>query len=608
MNRRKDILLYCVAALGLAIVGCGSGGGSNPPASISVAISNAPGSVVVSSTTSITAAVSNDSTGAGVMFSISCGSSSCGSVSPSSATGNSPSTNFTAPAAIPTGNTVTLTATSNADSTKSATATITITAAPTPVLADGNYVFHVDGEDSNGIYYVVGVFTVSNGAITGGEQDYIDQTNGAQNTIVPASSSLSTASNGNFQLVLATGNSAIGVNGVETFRGALVSGTHAQIIEFDNFAAAGGTIDAQTSTAPPSGGYAFNVGGVDGTSNANALTIGGVLNFSGTSLNAANSVFDYFDGGSIGQNQTFTSGSITAPDALGRVTITLTPSQASGGQAFILVGYIVGTNRIQIVESISDSLQGTLAGAALGQGANTGTFTAANVGGVSYAFSAVGVDAVNGTATFAGGFGLNANGTVSGVIAYSDQGADHQGLTITGGSWTVSSLGRVALSNVTVAGSQIGNGPFAFQLYLDGNGNGLELGADAIQGSTGPAYAQTATGGIVPGKYAIGASGFAGASGLPVWAAAGPVTLDGSLNWTGFTDYNVFSGTPASSVTLSGTTDTSTGLFSISGLNAVTPTPATPEFGYYQLDNSRVIAIEVDNNQLGLFLIEAVTQ
>lgn len=707
MNRSRDlVVMFRILALGLLVAACGGGSGNNPPpASISVAITNPPASVVVGGTASFTAVVTNDSTGAGVTWAVSCGGSACGSVSPTSTKGNSGTTTYTAPAAVPTGNTVTITATSVADTTKSASATvtitataaisvtisnpptslvmgtsttltavvsedskaagvtwtvacgsaacgsfnpttssgntatttytapgviptgntvtvtatsvsdntksasatITITATPPAVLANGNYVYRMSGENANGPYFVVGAFTVSNGSITGGEQDFLDPVSGQTDTLVPSNSSLTTVSNGNIQIVLATGDPNVGANGVETFRGTLVSGTHAQITEFDTSAAAGGTLDLQTSTAAPSGGYAFNLGGIDGTTNANALFLGGVIDISGTTINVANSEFDYFDGGTVGQDQTFSSGTVSSPDSFGRITISLTASQVSGGTQFAVSGYIVGPNRIQLVESPNDNLGGTLGGTALGQGSNTGNFAAAGVGGQTYVFAAAGIDYVNGTATFAGVFALNTNGTVSGNFAYADAGGN-QGLTISGGSWTIDSLGRVALSNVTVSGqSNIGSGPFAFQLYLDGNGNALEVGTDAIQGTTGPSYLQTASQ-VNAGKYAIGAQGFAGVQALPVWTAVGPVTLDSSLNWTGFTDYNVFSGTPETSVILSGTTNTSEGLFSITGLNAISPTPATPEFGYFPIDNARVLAIEVDNNQLGLFLIESISQ
>jgi hypothetical protein len=169
----------------------------------------------------------------------------------------------------------------------------------------------------------------------------------------------------------------------------------------------------------------------------------------------------------------------------------------------------------------------------------------------------------------------------------------------------VDSLGRVALTKVTTSGSKIGNGPFAFQLYLDGDGNALELGSDAIEGSTGTAFVQT-TSQVNPGSYAIAAQGVAGVSPYPVWAAVGPVTINSSLNWSGFTDYNVLGGTPVTSMALSGTTNASAGLFSINGLNAVSPMPNAPEFGYYPINDSSVLAIEMDNNQLGLFIIEAI--
>jgi hypothetical protein len=602
----KNTLASAFVVVGLLLTGCGGGGGSNPPGSVSVAISNAPASMAVGVSKSITATVTNDSTSAGVTWKVACGGSSCGSVSPASGTGNNPSTTYTAPSAVPSGTSVTITATSQADTTQSAIATITITAAATPVVANGNYVYRLTGQDSNGPYLAAGVFTVANGAITAGEQDYVDPTGGTQNTLVAASSSLTAASNGNFQLVLDTGNSTIGVNGVETFRGTLVSSTHALISEFDAFAAGSGTFDLQTSTAAPTGGYAFNLGGVDGTVNLNPLFIGGVISISGTSISLSNSVFDYFDGGNVGQAETFASGTVSAPDSLGRITIALTPISSSNLAEFTAVGYIIGTNRIQLVESATDTLGGALGGTALGQGANAGNFSTSSVGGTDYVFMAVGEDAPNGGATFAGGFNLNSNGTVSGVLAYSD-GVFDQAPQITGGNWTVNSLGRVALSNVTLSGSHIGNGPFAFQLYLDGNGNALELGADSIQGSTGPAFVQS-TGQVNPGKYAIAAQGVAGTPNSPVWAGVGPVTLDSSLNWTGFTDYNVFSGTPIASMALSGTTNTTQGLFSISGLNAVSPTPSTPEFGYYPINDSSVLAIEVDDNQLGLFIIEGLSQ
>jgi hypothetical protein len=604
---RKKVLAIIVAVLGLCLVACGGGAGSQPQNPISVSIVSPPSSVNAGASVTLTATVTNDSTGAGVRWSATCGSSACGGFNPTTSSGNSATTTFTAPASIPTGNTVTVTATSVTDDTKSATATIAITNT-IPVIADGNYVFRVSGDDGNVAYFLAGVFTVSKGNITGGEEDLIDFMQGGLASIQAAGSSVAMASDGNFQLVLATNNSKFGVSGVETFRGALVSSTHAQIDEFDSFAAAQGSLDLQSSTSAPSGGFAFNLGGIDGSANPNPLFIGGVLTISATSINVASSVFDYYDGGAIHQDVSFASGTLSAPDSFGRLTISLNPSQGSGGVPFTVLGYIVSANQIQLIESPNDTLGGTLGGTALGQGTNSGTFTAAGVGGHTYVFTAEGADELNGMATFAGAFTLNSGGTVSGNLAYNDI-TSNQNLPIGSGTWSVDSVGRVALTNIMVTGSNIANGaPFSFQFYLDGNGNALELGTDTIQGSAGLAYQQTSTQQIAAAKYVIAAKGFPATQGKPAWAAVGPVTLDSSLNWTGFTDYNVFGGTPAANVALSGTTNTTTSIFSINGLNAVNPPPATPQFAYWPIDTSRALAIELDSGQSGSFLLESVSQ
>ncbi len=117
------------------------------------------------------------------------------------------------------------------------------------------------------------------------------------------------------------------------FAGTLVSTTRVLISEFDASASASGALDLQTGTAPPTGGYAFNLGGLDGIAapnGPNALVIGGVLNITGSSISVSNSVFDFNDVGSVSQAQAFSSGSVTAADAFGRFTISLTPNSASG--------------------------------------------------------------------------------------------------------------------------------------------------------------------------------------------------------------------------------------------------------------------------------------
>jgi hypothetical protein len=96
-----------------------------------------PQSLEINATLGLNAQVTNDPAGAGVIWTVTCGSTSvCGSFNPTIA--NTPNstvffTTYTAPAVVPTGGTVTITATSLTDTTKSVSATLTITVPPPPV-------------------------------------------------------------------------------------------------------------------------------------------------------------------------------------------------------------------------------------------------------------------------------------------------------------------------------------------------------------------------------------------------------------------------------------------------------------------------------------------
>jgi hypothetical protein len=585
-------LSLAVTCLAFALSGCGGGDDNGPSAPIAVAFSPAPPSQLsISAVTAVTAAVTNDSSQAGVNWSVTCSGSDCGSFNPANTASGTPS-NYTPPVAMPNPATVTITATSAADSSKSVSATVTLTAATTPPLADGTYVFHVSGLDNNGPYNLAGAFTVAGGVIIGGEQDLTDASYGSSDLLVAAQCSIKTAG-GNIQLILATANNQVGTNGVEVIRGTLVSASRALLSQFDPAATATGSLDLQTSTATPSGGYAFAVSGTDTNNNGLAMAMGGILNFNGTTLNAAASVFDLNDGGSPLQAQAFTSGSITAPDAYGRVTIDLTPSAASQVGELKFSAYIVGVNRLQLIEDQADVLNANLGGPALGQGANAGKFTLGNVAGASYASGLIGADGNNSSLTLAGGFGLNSNGTVSGQLAFADSTA-HQGNTISG-TYTVNTTGRVTLSNVALATTGITLG---FQLYLDGNGNGLVIGMDTFEVTAGPAFAQVSSPGS--GSYALSTLGINGAG---TFSAVGPVALSGG-SFSGFTDYNNF-GQPLPALTFSGTQDTSNGELTLTGLSGDTTTSSV--WGYYPIDAGRLIAIEIDGVQLGLLYLEQVT-
>jgi hypothetical protein len=460
-------------------------------------------------------------------------------------------------------------------------------------------VYHLAGQSVNGPCFFVGAFTLANGAITVGNQDYSDSTTSASSTISTTGSSISYASNGNIQLVVATSNQNIGANGVVTVRGTKVSATRVLLSEYDGFAASSGSIDLQTSQAAPSGGYAFLISGVgfDTNNNELATALGGVLNISGTTVSPANSVFDVNFGGQNLSAQSFTAGSVSAPDSLGRFTINLTPATSTGLVGIILAGYIVGPNQIQLVES-QDAQGFDLGGMAFAQGTNTGAFSTANLSGKTFVFGSSGIDG-NGVFDLAGTFAFGANNVLTGSMAVNDLMVF--GVHTVTGSYTVDPTGRATLIGVMLSSI---TDTLTFQAYLDGNGNALVMGADSVEVTAGPAYLQTSASPTVFGAYGLTSTGFLTDKNGSAWSATGPVTIN-SGSYSGFTDYND-AGTLTASVSLTGTTS-SAGTVSLTGLNGVSLTTAN-SFATYPVDATRVVSISIDAGLLSLGTLESVKQ
>jgi len=551
----------------------------------------------------------NDPNGGGVNWTATCSAADCGSFNPTG-TASGTATTYTPPATVPNPATVTISATSVSDTSKSVSGNVTITPAATPVLADGTYVFQISGFDINGPYTVAGAFTIAAGAITGGEQDLSDPVGRYMNTFVTANSHV-TAAGANIQITLDTGNGRIGLSGVETLRATMVSATRFLLSNFDPTAAGTGSLDLQTGNAMPDGGYAFAVSGND--MNGEPLAIGGVMNFSGGALDLAGSVFDLSlfntaaNHASLLAKQGFKSGSVSAPDAFGRVTIMLAPVSVSAVPAFAFAGYIIGTNRIQLVESsdASDVLNANSGGSALGQGANTGQFsaTSASVVNQSYAHGVGGVDP-KGAAVMSGVFALQANGVLGGVVAVND--LTNIGAWNIGGTYTVDATGRVtvfATSFTSPTNAAPPAGALTWELYLDGNGNAMVMGADAFQTTQGIAYGQ---GGnfTLDGAYALGGQGLLAGQTPEPWSAVGPVTAT-NAQLSGSTDYTAITAAPQSAVTLTGTQDAAQSALHLTGLDA-TDFSTTNDFAYYPVSGNRLWAIQTDNQGLSLLLMEGV--
>ena len=356
----------------ISLMGCGGSSSSTPPPSISVAFNPAPPtSLQINATASLTAVVSNDSANAGVTWSVTCGSAgACGGFNLTS-TASGAATTYTAPAAVPTGNTVTVTATSVTDTTKSAPATITITAT---AVASSNYSFYLSGMESvNGgpnFYALAGSVTIdANGNVVTGEQDYNDGTGYTfpGDTISGGTLTWVDAATGQGTLTLITGNTSLGASGVETLGVQFVNTNHALIVQFDGSATSSGSMDLQTlSSTLNDGNYAFTLSGVDAT--YYPVVFGGVfqISASGTALQG---VFDANDAGVVKTEQPF-SATISTADGFGRGTITV----ANGNIATTVIYYIIGPEAIRIIDmDATDSGVGS----AFGQG--TGTFSSTSL-------------------------------------------------------------------------------------------------------------------------------------------------------------------------------------------------------------------------------------
>src|SRR5258708_31383967 len=372
----------------------------------------------------------------------------------------------------------------------------TVVPPPPPApLADGTYVFSLAGQDAAGdyLYNVAGAFTVSGGAITGGEQDFVDYLVGV-NDAISGGTMTSADTAGNITIALNTGDASVGVGGTETLRVVVgTPGTGGLITEYDGSASGIGELRLQSL---PSGGgpqsYAFFLNG--GDSIGFAAGFGGVVNVDGSgTISGAGSVFDLDDGGALTQGAPIDPSTVTTFDSFGRIGISLVLT-TSGVGGIGLPGYIVNSNRAFLVENSNDANDvffGVTGGVAYAQGASTGTFTAASIEGVSFVFGTNGQNPMN-YLQIAGVVTTNLDGTtVSGTLNANDlTGAFPQAPVPFSGTYTVDSTGRVTLSNLASNDGTTFSG-ITLQLYLSG---GSRVAANAMDGADqwrGPAKVQS---------------------------------------------------------------------------------------------------------------------
>ena len=564
-----------------------------------------PASLQVNSSTPLLAAIANDvSAVPRVQWTVTCNSTSCGSFS-STATADEVGTTYTAPAAIPAGSTVTVTATSLTDSTKSVSTSIVITPA-TPNLANGTYVFQLSGQTGSQASFFTGVFTAANGTITGGEQDSNYFQSDADDDLVPypitekiTGGSYATTSDGNIQVSLQLGSGQ-----AETLTGALASAGRGFVAAI-NGSPGNGTLDMQTSIATPSGGYVLSLYG--GDQFGDAAWIAGILNVdSSGGISGNGSILDAVDGYSgYGGTHTVGVSTVSTPDAYGRVLFQVRPGSGSTLPSIYLAGYIVDATHIRLVETNdafdNANFRGVMGGTALGQGANTGKFTAASVTGTTYVFAAQGAD-VRGQLQLAGLLTASTGGSITGTLNWNDLTNTVQSPLPFTGTYTVDPTGRVTVSQIV--GSTF---DYSFHLYLTGDGNGLLLSNDTADTFNGQVFQQQASpfsSASFSGMYGLNDSTYAIVRNL---GTLQPAVANGSILATAGNSANAIAGFAdlgdgSANFALSGSaTPTPTGVLegTIAGFNPSSRTTAG-SFTLYLVDGSQGVFIQTDSGQLNL--------
>lgn len=614
----RTLLLFCLATT-IILSGCGgpSTNVQNPPppplTSVSIAFQPSPPvSISIGSSTQITAVVNNDTTTAGVDWTLLCPvGANCGKLSPLH-TASGGSVTYTPPSLI-SGNsqTFTIEGFATADHSKNVVAPITVTGFAS--ILEGTYVFATQGEDLNSAFQLAGVIVLDgNGKVTSGEQTHSDYLSSVSDPITGGSYFI--GPDGRGRLTINTADQNIGQAGIENLSLVVLDNTRAFIQTFDDTSlptlsaeASSGTLELQTSTAAPTGGYAFVVGGVDVTSVP--LSVGGVLNVdSPNTISGNGSVADENEISTGLSSANTISGTLTSPDSLGAVKFSLT---AGFAPSLKFTGYIVDATHIKLIEADIDGTGagfGSTAGVAVAQGSATGTFTNNSAFAGTYVFNILGQDPslVPSSLASLGQFTADASGNLSN--GFNDEVL--AGISVLKGTPFVVSdsftgtytldfngTGRV---DSTITYTNSGAGPELI-FYLTGNGNPpLVLDADStslgsgISVGTGSAHPQGTSPFLFNGPLAVT---FVQSNGSTYENdATGQVTVNGNSDTLmGIIDTNL-STTPSPNTALSGTfAAPTTGRFTGTLTNAFFTTPNTTiSVAFYPVDANNVFFIETD--------------
>jgi hypothetical protein len=583
-------LAVAIASVIIPVSSCSSGGTPQP---IEIQMINVPAIVTAGQSVSLTANVGNDSGDAGIDWS--CGGGACGTFAPPH-TASAAITVFTAPS---TPGTVTVTATATGDASVVTSHTLTVVPADANVRLNGAYVFSVQGADSSGRYAAIGTLVADgNGFITGGRQDYADETflSGPD----PVTGVYAIGPDGRGSITLVANNASYPQGGVETFGIALTSDTHALIIQFGGTATSSGHLDAQAASAldpaAVSGAFAFVSQGID-MANSVPITSGGVLSLDAAAGTVSGGVYYENDGGSTFSSGT--TGTMTAPDAFGRGTITLDLDRH-------FAYYAVQAQVLRLIETDLPAVM--TAGSMYGQGdagANA-TFSNGSLTGTYVFFEAGGT--TSGPLAMAGQFTSDGAGNfTAGTTQLNNAGVVSYALIDGQGRYTMTANGVGTLNLPPIVdqrGAVSALAIFAVSPALNlfdpnsATGGGGALVMDYDSGAVASGFLVPQSPGTFDGEYALNLQ-FVADSGENDWvgratAAAGAFTGTVDVNVSGLTEAGLgFAGTYAADSVNPGRW---TGSFTVAGvLHNIT---------YFQVSGSMAVIVDTDAVDVGIGILE----
>jgi hypothetical protein len=494
-----------------------------PPPPISVSISPSNPTVTVSSTKQFTATVTNDPAATGVTWTltqsgVTCVAALCGSVSPTSGTGNTPMTTYTAPATVPTPATVTITATSAADKTKSASTTITIAPASacgsgSESLLTGHYAFLLKGFDSAGNPALVGgVITVDGaGHITAGELDTnlnsgFDSASGGNPLTVSGSYSVGSDDRGCMAITTSAGTQNYRFSLANISSGATPVASTGHMIDFDTAGPfTSGVLRKQSGSfanAILKGNYAFGGSSIQNAAAAvggGKFTVVGRISFNGLGGVTGGSE-DFNQNGTLdgsAANTTWPANPISIDNNgnysisnNGRGTLSITFSGGHGSSHSVL--YVVSSSEALFLTSDSQTTNTIIGGEALKQ--STGGFSGTSLSG-SYVGYTSALGSTAGTGTTAVNLLLVdvSNPNITGTSSQNDGGAFSSQPIAAGSTYTVDpATGRMVVT---------GGGGHPPVLYIVNSTRAFLLGSN---GRVESGFVESQTGTSLSGAFAFG--------------------------------------------------------------------------------------------------------